>query len=492
MITLEGDELVFRFPDLHPAAECRVQLQRTLRVPDDDREYPLPPGLGRFPMRHLEDYAARLDPTMASRGGVIVPMWQAEALWIAFSPPWMKHDTYPFALRIATGKIDAVTGARWAPGLDGARQNYVVVPGQPWLDGYCVARGVIRQFVAMPLGEGYTAEEQITGAAEYGGIQIQAFPMKPERYRLLSERSSRWICDLAAPTAAPSSSRLARVAASAMGIAPGGRMRQHLYEDEYGIDAWDLTTTSRCFVTILNSADWHATTGEAPPTPASEREGVQPGGVALVQLLRRGEDTAPGGRRARRAQECAHAGEGKGRGAAAGERARGASGPDRARSGAAAGPRSQPLARTHRVMMARDSQEAPMVRVTPWLRALLIFVFASGFGAGAQAPAPAPAGKPGPPVAVATAAPSSVGVDPARLERLHRGMQALVDRHEVGGIVTLIARDGKVVDVHATGFQDVESRTPMQHRHDLPDRVDDQAGHERRGDDAATKKESSC
>jgi CubicO group peptidase (beta-lactamase class C family) len=112
-------------------------------------------------------------------------------------------------------------------------------------------------------------------------------------------------------------------------------------------------------------------------------------------------------------------------------------------------------------MMARDSQEAPMVRVTPWLRALLIFVIASGFGAGAQAPAPAPAGKPGAPVAVATAAPSSVGVDPARLERLHRGMQALVDRHEVGGIVTLLARDGKVVDVHATGFQDVDSRTPM-------------------------------
>ena len=40
-------------------------------------------------------------------------------------------------------------------------------------------------------------------------------------------------------------------------------------------------------------------------------------------------------------------------------------------------------------------------------------------------------------------------------------MQALVDRHEAGGIVTLIAREGKVVDVHASGFQDVESRTPM-------------------------------
>lgn len=59
------------------------------------------------------------------------------------------------------------------------------------------------------------------------------------------------------------------------------------------------------------------------------------------------------------------------------------------------------------------------------------------------------------------AAPESVGISTERLERLHRGMQEFVDRHEVGGIVTLVARDGKVVDLHAFGFQDVESRKPM-------------------------------
>ena len=30
--------------------------QRTLRIPDDGRDYPLPPGLGRFPLRHIDDY----------------------------------------------------------------------------------------------------------------------------------------------------------------------------------------------------------------------------------------------------------------------------------------------------------------------------------------------------------------------------------------------------------------------------------------------------
>jgi CubicO group peptidase (beta-lactamase class C family) len=99
-----------------------------------------------------------------------------------------------------------------------------------------------------------------------------------------------------------------------------------------------------------------------------------------------------------------------------------------------------------------------MVRITPWLRALALIV-SLGLPVLAQAPASAPARQTA--AGPAAAAPQSVGVDPARLDRLHRGMQAFVDRHEAGGIVTLIAREGKVVDVHASGLQDVESRTPM-------------------------------
>jgi CubicO group peptidase (beta-lactamase class C family) len=57
------------------------------------------------------------------------------------------------------------------------------------------------------------------------------------------------------------------------------------------------------------------------------------------------------------------------------------------------------------------------------------------------------------------AQPTAVATD--RLARLHRGMQAFVDANVAAGIVTLIAKDGKTVDVHAAGFQDKESRTPM-------------------------------
>jgi CubicO group peptidase (beta-lactamase class C family) len=93
-----------------------------------------------------------------------------------------------------------------------------------------------------------------------------------------------------------------------------------------------------------------------------------------------------------------------------------------------------------------------------WVRTLLFVVLAGYAAAAQQAPAAQP---PRATVHSATATPESVGISAERLDRLHRAMQAYVDRHEEGGIVTLIARDGKVVDVHASGFQDVNSRTPM-------------------------------
>jgi CubicO group peptidase (beta-lactamase class C family) len=58
-------------------------------------------------------------------------------------------------------------------------------------------------------------------------------------------------------------------------------------------------------------------------------------------------------------------------------------------------------------------------------------------------------------------APASLGVSTERLDRLHASMKGFVDRKEVGGIVTLIAREGKTVDLHAVGFQDVEKSLPM-------------------------------
>ena len=59
MIKLENDRLVFSFPEVHDEAHCGIEFQRTLRIPDDGKDYRLPPGLGCFPLRHLDDDALR-------------------------------------------------------------------------------------------------------------------------------------------------------------------------------------------------------------------------------------------------------------------------------------------------------------------------------------------------------------------------------------------------------------------------------------------------
>jgi CubicO group peptidase (beta-lactamase class C family) len=57
--------------------------------------------------------------------------------------------------------------------------------------------------------------------------------------------------------------------------------------------------------------------------------------------------------------------------------------------------------------------------------------------------------------------PESVGFSSERLERLHALMQKVVDDKQIAGIVTLLARHGKVIDYHAYGRRDMASGTPM-------------------------------
>ena len=99
-----GIKLLFWTPDdlltrSKKLAEYRREFQRTLRIPDDGKAYPLPPGLGRFPLRHLDDYARRLPADWLRRGGVITPMHQAEAMWINLrTGSW--DMPYPFRSRL--------------------------------------------------------------------------------------------------------------------------------------------------------------------------------------------------------------------------------------------------------------------------------------------------------------------------------------------------------------------------------------------------------
>jgi len=179
-LELCDDQLNFDFTHLHPDAILKIVFHRTLRVPDNGETNFLPPSLGRFPVMAVDELSQKDIPSAwKRRGGVAFPMWQAEACWLSFHSP----QDYPFLVKVAAGKINAINGEAWTNEPNFSTQDFIEVPTQPWLDGFNVGDGTVLQFVSMPLGQGYTAEEQLTGEAKNGGIQILVHPLKPGIWR---------------------------------------------------------------------------------------------------------------------------------------------------------------------------------------------------------------------------------------------------------------------------------------------------------------------
>ncbi|KAJ5377689.1 uncharacterized protein N7496_005098 [Penicillium cataractarum] len=169
----------------------QLVFHRTVRMPDDDRLHSLPGSVGNFPLYNTEDYTDRLPENILEKGGLFLPMWQREALWIelrrSISSHTVENSNQIYAIRVYVGQINAVSGKNMMDeGGTQQEQDYLIFPGQPWIDGICVAPGVVRQFVAMPLGSGYTVEGQKTGEEKHGGLQIEIIPA-------YSKKAQKWL-----------------------------------------------------------------------------------------------------------------------------------------------------------------------------------------------------------------------------------------------------------------------------------------------------------
>ncbi|KAK9423644.1 putative integral membrane protein [Seiridium unicorne] len=124
---------------------------------------------------------------MAANGGLFFPMYQREALEINFSA------SRPFALK----ENEQTRQKRFKMLKDRKQiQDYMVVPGQTWLDGIMSEDGKFRQFIAKPKGSGFSVEAQATGEEKMGGMQIEIIPVKFEvpkkldvRYKNMQEQS---------------------------------------------------------------------------------------------------------------------------------------------------------------------------------------------------------------------------------------------------------------------------------------------------------------
>jgi hypothetical protein len=240
-----------------------ASLHRTLRIPDDGRTYPLPPGFGLFPLVPIGSAGA--PPQIA------VPLYQREALWLGFSAASWK----PNALKVIVGGINAVSGLPDDGSALGEPQDYLVCPDQPWLDGFNAGNGVIRQFVAMPLGEGYAVEAGL-GRAEQGGIELIVFEPLPGRF------------PDAPPPAPAGPMRLSRPAVAAepreMALGAGGQIRQKIYPGRHGRDVWDQENVGRARLLLVNSRRYRELAGREPPATPIDAAAYAAAGLPWFDL----------------------------------------------------------------------------------------------------------------------------------------------------------------------------------------------------------------
>ncbi|TVY45483.1 Ubiquitin-60S ribosomal protein L40 [Lachnellula occidentalis] len=161
-----------------------ISLRRTIRVPDNGTTYSLPPDLGAFPIYNVLDHQAKLPSHLVEKGGAFIPIYKREAMWIKFTA--MK----PFAVKVYVGGVNAISGESKVV-TDATKQrrkellsqktsiqDYLVPPMQLWLDGIAKTDGKVLQFVAAPIGSGYSVEAQITGQESIAGMQFEIVPSK--------------------------------------------------------------------------------------------------------------------------------------------------------------------------------------------------------------------------------------------------------------------------------------------------------------------------
>ncbi len=216
-------------------------------------------------------------------------MYQREAMWLQFG---VANSEYPKAVKVLLGKVNAIDGVQETGACTELRanpQNYVVIPSQPWLDGINAGNGYIKQFVAMPMGQGYNVEHQVTGEETAGGIQLIVTDSKDrDKVVPVSTRGRRGYRGGRGDGrgggrggfggATESKKKRKRVAESIesevqeMGVSAGGRMKQDIVKDPHGVDHWDQTIFARVFVHIVNSESYHKITGKNPPnTPITAK-----------------------------------------------------------------------------------------------------------------------------------------------------------------------------------------------------------------------------
>lgn len=129
-----------------------VSIRHTTKVDINDKVHRLPPDHGPFKEYKVADYIC---PPEWSNDGYFIPVEEGQPLWIDF------RGNGVCACILSVQRFNPISNepANLQDGLKkDPRQNYLVLPNQPWVDGY-TKDGKVYQFVVTKAGEGLAVNE---------------------------------------------------------------------------------------------------------------------------------------------------------------------------------------------------------------------------------------------------------------------------------------------------------------------------------------------
>jgi hypothetical protein len=273
-----------------------VVFHRTVRVPDGRQPSNLPPSLGRMDLYPVAKYAKRC-PENWEKEAYFLALHETEAMWMSFH-----SKAHPVAMLVGAGGINALTGEKLGITLE--KDNYLVAPPQPWLDGWKDKDGTVYQFVATAYkkGKGITVAEQLMGEeSKTGAIGIAFFnPKDPSKLKTkyapfegytqsltgddftwkAGEFTAVFSSASVKPTAAAAGPRgllsrfrgPARTTFDEMGVGRGGKIIQKIYPDPHGLDVWDQSPCATLACYLVNAEVFEEITGEQIPRPVSSEK----------------------------------------------------------------------------------------------------------------------------------------------------------------------------------------------------------------------------
>jgi hypothetical protein len=188
---------------------------------------------------------------------------------------WISFQTIePVAVMVGAGSINALDGKPFGEKLE--KDNYLVTPPQPWLDGWKTEDGSVYQFVATETGENKTIGEQLAQTKDHALTFSVYEPKNPEKLRCNTRRAFGFggglECCSMMQCAAGSCDYETDSLVNEMGLGKGGKIIQKIYDDPHGIEEWKESPTKTMKVYLINASEFSEITGKEMSKPVAEEE----------------------------------------------------------------------------------------------------------------------------------------------------------------------------------------------------------------------------